>query len=63
MLPNRNAPFQSAKHRSGNHNFTGFQNSDMYGVSGTIDWQPSDGISITSQTAYRDSSLKAREDG
>ncbi|MBN8841844.1 MAG: TonB-dependent receptor [Sphingomonadales bacterium] len=63
VLPNRNAPFKSAKHRSGNHNFTGFQNSDMYGVSGTIDWQPSDGISITSQTAYRDSSLAAREDG
>lgn len=63
VLPNRNAPFKSARHRSGNHNFTGFQNGDMYGVSGTIDWQPSDGISITSQTAYRDSSLTAREDG
>lgn len=63
VLPNRNAPFKSAKRRSGEHNFTGFQNSDMYGLSGTIDWQPGDGISITSQTAYRDSSLAAREDG
>lgn len=63
VLPNRNAPFQSAKRRSGAHNFTGFQNSDMYGVSGSIDWQPSSALSITAQTAYRDSSLAAREDG
>ncbi|MDX8359079.1 TonB-dependent receptor [Sphingopyxis terrae] len=63
VLPNRNAPFKSADPRSGNHNFTGFQNSDMYGVSGTIDWQAGGGLSVTSQTVYRDSSLKAREDG
>ncbi|WP_447750065.1 TonB-dependent receptor [Sphingopyxis fribergensis] len=63
VLPNRNAPFRSAKRRSGAHNFTGFQNSDMYGVSGSVDWQPSTALSITAQTAYRDSSLSAREDG
>ncbi len=62
VLPKRNAPFKSAKRRSGEHNFTGYQNSDMYGFSGTIDWQPSSSVSITAQTAYRDSSLKARED-
>lgn len=63
VLPNRNAPFQSAKRRSGAHNFTGFQNADMYGVSSTIDWEASDAITLVSQTAYRDSSLQAREDG
>ncbi|WP_422061052.1 TonB-dependent receptor [Sphingopyxis sp.] len=63
VLPNRNAPFQSAEHRRGAHNFTGFQNSDMYGVSGSVEWQPSDAVSIVSQTAWRDSSLAAREDG
>lgn len=63
VLPNRNAPFKSADRRKGRHNFTGYQNSDMYGVSSTIDWQPSEAWSVTSQTAYRDSSLSAREDG
>jgi iron complex outermembrane receptor protein len=63
VLPNRNAPFQSVEHRRGAHNFTGFQNSDMYGLSASIEWQPSDAISIVSQTAWRDSSLAAREDG
>lgn len=63
VLPNRNAPFQSAEHRRGAHNFTGFQNADMYGVSSTIEWKASDSLSVVSQTAYRDSSLQAREDG
>lgn len=63
VLPNRNAPFKSANHRKGAHNFTGFQNSDMYGLSGTVAWEPSDSVSVTAQTAYRDSSLSAREDG
>ena len=35
----------------------------MYGISATIDAEASDAISITSQTAYRNSTLKAREDG
>ena len=63
VLPKRNAPFKSGKPRSGAHNFTGFQNADMYGVSGSIDWEASSSISISSQTGYRDSSLTAREDG
>lgn len=63
VLPDRNAPFRSAERRRGAHNFTGFQNSDMYGLSGSIEWQASDALSIVSQTAWRDSSLTAREDG
>ena len=63
VMPKRNAPFKSSNPRSGAHNFTGFQNADMYGVSGSIDWEASDAISISTQTSYRDSSLKAREDG
>ena len=63
VLPDRNAPFKNANPRKGAHNFTGYQNSDMYGVSGAIDWEASDNLSIASQTAYRDSSLAAREDG
>lgn len=63
VLPKRNAPFVSGKPRSGKHNFTGYQNADMYGVSGSIDWEASDSISIASQTGYRDSKLRAREDG
>jgi iron complex outermembrane receptor protein len=63
VLPKRNAPFKSANPRSGAHNFTGYQNADMYGVSGSIDWEASSSISVSSQTSYRDSSLKAREDG
>lgn len=63
VLPDRNAPFKNANPRRGAHNFTGFQNSDMYGVSGSIDWEANDNLSIASQTAYRDSSLAAREDG
>ena len=63
VLPNRNAPFQSAKRREGAHNFTGYQNSDMYGVTGSVDWEVSDSFSVALQTAWRDSSLAAREDG
>ena len=63
VLPHRNAPFKSAKPRSGAHNFTGYQNADMYGVSGSIDWEANDSINIALQTGYRDSKLRAREDG
>lgn len=63
VLPQRNAPFKNPNPRKGAHNFTGYQNSDMYGVSGSVDWEASDNLSIASQTAYRDSSLAAREDG
>jgi iron complex outermembrane receptor protein len=63
VLPDRNAPFVSAQRRKGAHNFTGYQDADLYGFSATIDWQPSDAVSVTSQSAYRDSSLEAREDG
>ncbi len=63
VLPNRNAPFQSDDPRRGAHNFTGFQNADMYGISATADWEASESLTIVSQTAYRDSSLEAREDG
>lgn len=62
VLPNRNAPFKGDEPRRGAHNFTGFQNADMYGLAGTIDWEPSDDLSIVSQTAWRDSSVSARED-
>lgn len=63
VLPARNAPFKSPDHRSGAHNITGFQDSDMSGVSATIDWNPNDRVSVVSQTGYRDTSLEAREDG
>lgn len=62
VLPNRNRPFQSAKHREGAHNFTGYQNSDMYGATGSVDWEASDSLSVALQTSWRDSSLAVRED-
>lgn len=62
VLPNRNAPFVNTDPRSGPRNFSGFQNSDMYGVSATTDWEASDALSISSQTAFRDADLSARED-
>ena len=63
VLPDRNAPFRSDKRREGAHNFTGYQNSDMYGISATVDWAASDNLNVALQTAYRDSELAAREDG
>lgn len=62
VLPNRNSPFVNADPRSGPRNFTGFQNSDMWGITADIEWEASDTITFVSQTAYRDADLSARED-
>lgn len=62
VLPARNAPFKSPDPRKGPHNFTGFQDSELYGVSGQIDWEASDMVSVYSLTAYRDAYRDVRED-
>jgi len=62
-LPDRNAPFQDSDPRSGPRNHTGANNSDLAGLSATIDWDNGNGFSLQSITAYRDAELLARDDG
>jgi iron complex outermembrane recepter protein len=62
-LPARNLPFKNDDPRRGSRNFTGFQNSNLYGVAADLDWRISDSLSLSSITAYRSTSIKAREDG
>lgn len=62
ILPKRNLPFKNANPRKGPHNVNGFQNADMYGISATIEWEASDALSVSSQTALRDADLSVRED-
>ncbi len=63
ILPNRNAPFQSTSRRNGTRNFEGYQDAELWGTSGKIEWKVNDEITVTSLTAYREADVRIREDG
>ncbi len=63
VLPTRNEPFANSNPRKGARNHTGSSNSDLAGVSATIDWDNGNGLSIQSITALRDNEVEMRDDG
>ncbi|WP_308910444.1 TonB-dependent receptor [Pseudokordiimonas caeni] len=63
VLPTRNAPFKSSDPRKGARNFSGYQNSDLYGIAANVDYDISDSMTLNSITSFRKSDIEVREDG
>ncbi len=62
ILPDRNVPFLDPSNREGPRNFTGYQNSDISGLSATVDWENDNGLSVRSVTSVRKSEQNALDD-
>lgn len=63
VLPTRNAPFQDSDPRKGPRNTVGYNDSDIYGGSVTVTHEGSNGFSLTSITAFRESQVSTLNDG
>jgi iron complex outermembrane receptor protein len=62
VLPDRSAPWQNSDRRSGPKNLVGNNDYDVYGGSARIEWSGSNGLSLTSITAYREADIASLDE-